>query len=225
MNGYWKIRFDILDETPYVSYLEKISALCDRALFYYHPNGKTDGKSPHIHGLLFNYKYTDDTLRKNTKLHFGLTTKESCTVSNTYKKGTKMSEITYHGYITYMTKGKYDPVYVKDFTEEHLQVAKESWKEQIIAPTTIVIEPKEKLKKKLTQFQCAHEVETRYLEQTQGEDITEKSLDDLIDITTKVLNENGTLSHYRVVANIIQDIQSRQNKSVFKSAVKKLLNF
>lgn len=225
MNGYWKIRFDLLDDAPaYLPYLEKISSLCDRAVFYYHPDGKTDGKLPHIHGLLLNYKGgIDDTLRSNTKKHFRLTTKDSCTVSQTFKKGTKMTEFTYPGYIVYMSKGKYDPVYSKNVSEQETDLAKSLWKEPKKDATTIVIEPREKVQKKLTQFQCAKEVEIRYLEQTQDEDFTD--IDKLIEITSKTLSDNHSLAHYRVCANIIQDIQSRQNKTVYNSAVKKLLNF
>lgn len=224
MNGYYKIRFDIINDTDYLPYLQEISTLCNRAIFYYHPGGKTDGKEPHIHGLLVDYSKTDDTLRKYTKQRFNLTGVTSCSISNTFSRGTKMSSLTYPKYITYMSKGIYNPVYSKGFEPEEFEMAKMCWSEpkKDDSKAVIVIEPKEKVQKKLTQFQCAKEVEIRYIMEYQDEEFR---IDPLIEITSKVLNENGTLAHYRVVANIIQDIQSRRNKNAFESAVKKLLNF
>lgn len=225
MNGYWKIRFDLLDaSSTCVNFLEEISTICDRAIFYYHPHGKTDGKSPHIHGLLVNYKKTDDTIRKIIKQRFNITSVAGCSISNTFSRGIKMSEMTYPKYMTYMSKGIYDPIYSKGFEPEEFTMAKMCWSEpkKDDSKTTIVIEPKEKVVKKMTQFQCAQEVEIRYIMEYQDEEFR---IEPLIEITSKVLQENKTLSHYRIVANIIQDIQSRRNKTAFESAVKKLLNF
>jgi len=225
MNGHYKIRFDLVDDTDYLPYLQEVSSLCDRAIFYYHPNGKTDGKLPHIHGLLVNYKKTDDTLRKNTKQLFKLTSSTSCSISNTFSKGIKMTDITYPKYLIYMTKGKYDPVFSKDFSSEEYSLAKSMWREpqsKTQEKAVIVIEPKEKVIKKLTQFQCAQEVEIRYMEEYGDDDF---NLDALLEITPKVLKDNKTMAHYRLVANIIQDIQSRRDPDSFKNAVRRLLNF
>lgn len=215
MDGYYKIRFDILDDTNYAPFLETIGNNCDSCLFYYHPDGKTDGKSPHIHGLLFNYKFTDDTLRKNTKRYFNLINSNSCTISNTFKRGTKMTELMTPRYITYMSKGKYDPVYNKGYSNEEIEMAKFLWKPLDEKPIqNIIIEPKEKVIKKLTQYQCTKEAYTRYLIQTQDESdkpdwmlIGEKCID--------VLHENGKMAPQVLVANMLQDIESDVNRNSF----------
>lgn len=217
MKGYWKIRFDIIDNADYISYLEEISDLSDRAVFYYHSGGKTDGKCPHIHGLLFNYKKSDDTLRDTTKKRFGLTGKESCTVSNTYARGTKMSELMYPKYVTYMTKGQFDPVYTKDFSVEETDLAKSLWVDIKRETVNIVIEPKEKVKPKLTQFQLSQEVQTRWMME-HGDD-EKPDYDEMLDILIEVARQNKTLLPDRTAANIIQDIQSRFDKTKYKARV------
>lgn len=218
MKGYWKLRFDILDESEYVTYLEEISAICDRAIFYYHPDGKTDGKSPHIHGLLVEYKKSDDTLRDNTKKRFNLVGKETCTVSNTFKRGTKMSELTYQGYLTYMSKGKYDPVYIKGFSQQEIDLAKEMWKEyEKDKPVNIIIEPKEKVVPKMTQWQLSHHVQTIWMTRHGDED--KPDYDEMLDILIEEALPNRTLLPDRTSIAIIQDIQSRMDKSKYKQRV------
>lgn len=217
MDGYYKIRFDILDNAEYSTYLEEISALCDRAVFYYHPDGKTDGKSPHIHGLLFNYKRTTETLRNNTKKRFGLTGIQSCTVSNTYQRGKKMSEMSYQKYLIYMSKGKYDPVYLKGFSTQECDLAKDLWKEPPSTVQNIVIEPKEKVAPKLTQWQLSHHVETIWLSRHGDED--KPDYEEMLDILIEEARLNKTLLPDRVAANIIQDIQSRRDTSKYKQRV------
>lgn len=217
MKGYWKLRFDIIDNADYESYLEEISALCNRAIFYYHPDGKTDGKSPHIHGLLYDYAQSDDTLRNNTKKRFGLTGKESCTVSNTYKRGTKMSDITYQGYVVYMTKGKYDPVYKKGFSDEECQLAKSLWKDIQPTAANIVIEPREKIAPKLTLFQVSKAAITEWMV-IHGDD-EEVNYEEMIDLVVDILHKNGTLAHDSTVSNIIQDIQSQFDRKRFKARI------
>lgn len=217
MNGYWKIRFDIIDNAEYGTYLEEISANCDRAVFYYHPDGKTDGKSPHIHGLLYNYKYTDDTIRKNTKKQFNLIGKESCTVSNTYSRGTKMSDMTYPRYLTYMTKGKYDNVHSKDFSIEECDLAKSLWTNPTKTEVNIIIEPREKVIPKLTQFQCAQEVVTMW--QAEHGDDEQIDYDAVLDIIYDVLRKNKTLAHDTLVSNILQDVQSQYDRKKVKARI------
>jgi len=209
MNGYWKIRFDLLDDSSScVSYLEEISTLCDRAIFYYHPHGKTDGKSPHIHGLLVNYKKTDDTLRKNIKTRFNITSVAGCSISNTYARGTKMSQMTYPKYMTYMSKGIYDPLYSKGFEQEEFQMAKMCWSEpkKDASNTVIVIEPKEKVVKKMTHFQISYESEIRYLQEYNDDDI---DWHQMYQIVKQVCRDNKTRCDDNTCVFIIQDIQSR----------------
>lgn len=221
MEGYWKLRFDIVDDTDYKTFLETLCADSDRAVFYYHPDGKTDGKCPHIHGLLYNYKYIDDTLRKNVKRNFNLTSSTSCSVSNTFKRGTKMTELLYPRYITYMSKGKYEPVSSKGFSKEETDLAKFLWvepKEEKLQ--NIIIVPREKVKPKLTQYNCTKEAYTRYLIDTQDDSdnpdwmaIGEKCIE--------VLHENGKMAPQVLVCNMLQDIESDINRTAF---LRKVLN-
>lgn len=215
MEGYWKIRFDIIDASDYKQFLTSISDNCDRCIFYYHPNGKTDGKSPHIHGLIYNYKQTDDTLRKHTKKFFNLTKVPQCSISNTFSRGTKMSDITYPKYIVYMSKGQYDPVFAKGFTEEESTLAKSLWKDQ--NEKILVIEPREKVQPKLTQYQCAKEAMIRYYQLGYTDDDPDYRI--ITQIVINVLHDNRILAHDNTVTHIIQSIQSEINPDRFITRV------
>lgn len=125
-----------------------------------------------------------------------------------------MSDLLTPRYITYMSKGKYDPVYVKGFTTEETDLAKVLWKDMEVKPVNIVIEPREKVIKKLTQYQCTKEAYTRYLLQTQDDSknpdwytIGEKCIE--------VLHENGKMAPQVLVANMLQDIESDLNMASY----------
>jgi len=220
MEGYYKVYFETKHKT-YAELLEKITEDAKGAVWYYHPRGKKDADRPHIHGLLLDYKKTDDTLRKLIKKEFELTKTSEFGISNTFKRGTKMSEYTYPGYITYMTKGIYDPEQpIKHFTLSECELGKSLFK--VVTPETkIVIEPREKVQKKLTQWQISREAEIRYLQRYPEHDDLE--LIDLCHIIIEVLNENHTLSHKTVVRNIAQDIMASRDPARFVREVLKII--
>lgn len=222
MEGYWKVYF-CSKGIDYLAFLEEISNDCDKALWYFHPGGKKDSNRPHIHGLVINYSKSDDTLRKKIKDNFPVDAKkQEFAISNSFSRGVKMSELFYQKYITYMSKGIYDPVYNKGFTIQEVEVFKSLWifPDEGTQPANIVIEPKEKVIKKLTLFQIARAAQCEYLAIYKEIDI---NISKLIYIVIRLLKENRILAHKMTVRNIIQDIIADLDAEEFVSAVYKMV--
>jgi len=229
MEGYTKLRFNV-NELDYLKTCQQIAVHCDRALFYFHPDGKRriDGKvtKPHVHGLIVNYKKTDDTLRKLMKKNHNLKESWEHEIGRTFgpaQNKIRMTDKNYHGYIVYMTKGKYDPILVKDFLHEEATLAKSLYKEPEL-PIQVDILKGETLvrvkSKKKTMFQLSKEAEIKYLD-TYGFD-SPIDYDALADTIADVMEDNGTIAHYRNVAYIIQDIQASRHTDLWHSQIKKM---
>lgn len=105
------------------------AARCEKMLCYEHPD---DPKNIHCHFLLVGVRDSTDTLKRDYKLH-GLELKGpgqvSFKLSFKLKDGTNIciTEATIPKYITYMSKGKYDPKYNKGYDPEILELYKKAW--------------------------------------------------------------------------------------------------
>lgn len=222
MEGYWKVYF-CSKGIDYLAFLEEISNDCDKALWYFHPGGKKDSNRPHIHGLVINYSKSDDTLRKKIKDTFPVDAKkQEFAISNSFSRGVKMSELFYQKYITYMSKGIYDPVYNKGFTEQDIEIWKSLWifPSEQSQPANIIVEPKEKIQKKLTLFQIARAAQAEYMFTYQEISL---NVNKLIFIVIRILKENKILAHKMVVRNIIQDIIADLDVEEFVASVQKMV--
>lgn len=224
LSGYWKVYFETkhLDYQPTLDWLTKESK---GAIWYYHPGGKLNPDRPHIHGLLLDCQLTAEGIRKRLKKTFELTNKTEFAISNTYERGSKMSEFTYKGYITYMSKGIYNPLSpIKHFTEVDAEMAKLSWKEldkQTEEKQTIVIEPREKVMKKLTLYQSSREAEIRYLQRFPDDEKLDHHK--FIPVAVEVLHENKIQAHYRNVAQMYQDVLASQDMREYVRRVEKFI--
>lgn len=218
MEGYWKVYFETKHKN-YDEFLKEISDNSEKAVWYFHPGGKKSADRPHIHGLLYNYNKTDDTLRKYIKKQFQLTKTSEFAISNSFSRGTKMTEMFYPKYITYMSKGQYDPVNVKGFERAETDRLKSEWKDHTTT-ANIIIEPREKIKKKLTYYQIARACQAEYMAIYQSVDF---EILKMIAIVCRVLKENSILAHKLTVRNIIQDIQAELDFETFQAEVYKMV--
>lgn len=222
MEGYRKLRFNVND-FDYHKTCQLIANDCDKAIFYYHPDGKKVDTRPHVHGLIVNYKKTDDTLRKLMKKSHNLKESWEHEIGSTFgpaQKKIKMTDKNYHGYIVYMTKGKYDPIVTKNFLQEEYMLAKSLYKEPVVP---IQVEPLflvESKRKKKTMFQLSQDAEEQYLRKYGFDDPIDYDL--LADTIADVMEDNGTIAHYRNVAYIIQDIQASRHPDLWHSQIKKM---
>lgn len=107
----WKLRVDgsWLDVS---CAMLQISDRCQKAVFYEHPSSASKGV--HVHGLIWSYSQKEDTLRNKCKS----ISKGSYEASqNQRKKGPPVDE----KFISYMSKGKYNPSFVKGWTEDEIE--------------------------------------------------------------------------------------------------------
>lgn len=98
----------------------------DKLLCYEHTN--TD--KVHCHLLMMNVSVDAERLKQIAKA-CGVSGKgnEFWSFKTKSKNVGPISEATTERYITYMTKGMFDPSYVKGYDEYHLQALKEAWQE------------------------------------------------------------------------------------------------
>jgi len=207
MDGYWKVYFELngVDTASATEFCKRISVEAEKAVFYLHPiKDKTGQELPHIHGLVFNWPRHPDTYRSEIKKTFSVKGSQ-LGVSNTYERGTKMSETTIDTYVNYMTKGKFEPLYFKGFTFEYCEQRKREWK----APLTVRISGDLTVitgavkRKEITQYTMARELSVWILEQKAANVIVNKN--DIVHKCVSILTGHGKSRHYRNVANICQD--------------------
>lgn len=104
-----------------------IALRCDKVLAYEHVGSATE--KVHIHLILVGVRCDVDTLKNDMKRN-GLATLKGNGEWSFKTKDKKYGDVTDSPvYITYMTKGKYDPKYNKGYSNEELEQAKASWVE------------------------------------------------------------------------------------------------
>lgn len=215
MDGPWKVFFEEAgNPTASVELIKRISNECTKVIWYRHPDGKK-GKGPHYHGLVFNFTKCADTCREWIKETLGLNGAGHLGVSDKLPKdmgGKKMTEELTPGFITYMSKGKFDCVYSKAYDELEIATLKNKWidyrKDDNANANVMVCYVEKEKKDKLTQYALARMAQSRYLDEV-GPDNVE--VNKLIKIVIKVLKENKKLAHKRMVVNIVQDVLADVN--------------
>lgn len=198
---------DEVSQEKLTQFMDKLSNVCEKLLIYRHP--KEEAEREHIHGLLIGCTLTEKQVRERCNKDLNLPkSNANYAVGTTYgkKKSLKITDLTYPGYISYMTKGQYTPIYNKGFEPDYIETLKQSYKPPSKEePVKYQIEKITPAKKK-TQFEISYESEIRYLQQYNNDVI---NWYDMYYIVKEVCKENKTRSDDNTVAYIIQDIQSR----------------
>lgn len=212
MDGPWKVYFELNGKTndDTLEFLQKY--VDTKSLWYIHPSGKR-GKGPHCHGLIWNHAQTAETFRNKIKSAFNLVKQGSFGISNTYERGTKMSEETVSVYINYMSKGIHDPLLNIGYDNDYVNERKREWKEPTavhISGDLTVITHGDVKKVRITQVTIARMACEQY-----NEKITLMNAKRMLDtpdravmynIVKKLLKENQMSCNYRQMSNIIQDM-------------------
>lgn len=116
------------------SFCDQLVTCCDKVVIYEHEASRV-----HIHGLLINCKVSTDTLKNYVKRALSV---------NTYPKSDWSFKTLHEGnpvnddFIIYMSKGSIDPVMVKGYTVDEIQLFKSRW----------VTKTDYRAKKSLTQY-------------------------------------------------------------------------
>lgn len=226
MDGYWKVYFELnghsIDDSKELC--KRLSTQTEKAIFYLHPTKDKSGQElPHVHGFVFDWAKSDDTFRNEIKKTLGVKGSQ-LGVSNTYERGTKMSEEHIDKYVTYMTKGKYDPLFVKGIDNEYIDKCKRSW----IAPTSIslggnltIITHGVVKRKEVTQASIANELSIWILMEQSKKVVISKN--DIIDKCCELLKQYGKARHWRNVANICQDAMWDWDKEYCRGKIVSML--
>lgn len=226
MDGYAKCYFEV-NALDYQQTCQDIADLCEKAIFYYHPTGRTPDKQPHIHGLVVGYSKTAETLRNMMKKRHKLDKTSQYSVAKEFgprgQKKTKMTEENYHKYLVYMTKGQYDPVLSKGFLQEEYLLAKSLFKEQEAPIIVEAIHQLESKPKKKTLFQMSLLAEEKYM-RTFGIDAPLEP-NELREIIADTLQDNASLAHFRNVANIYQDIMYSRHNDQWHQSIAKMCGY
>lgn len=226
MDGPWKVYFRINDQPieETVKFLQ--STIKNKSLWYFHPNGAQAG--PHIHGILWDHDQTAETLRNKIKKFFHLDNKTHYGISNKYDRGQVMTEDSSHVYISYMTKGQFDPVYNVNYDDQYVNERKREWKQ----PTTIrisgdleVITTGEVKKTRITQYSIAREAEEQYMEEEDPVKMAEEGLKlrKLERIVVNLFNKYKMKIPAKTCADVISDICARLAPNYYHSQVKRFL--
>lgn len=227
MDGHWKAYFELngksVEDTT--AFLLELSKGASRYAWYYHPNGRK-GKGPHIHGWLYDWPKTAETLRNAGKAFFGLTQKHQFGISNKYDKGKVMSDDSYLKYIQYMTKGKFEPLCYNGIDKEILdarkQIANETYPEQVDNENEVITRTKTS---RITQYQIARIAQSQFMEEYPEDYIRDNgyNANKLVNVVIDVLKNNHKLAHKMQVRNIVQDIQADIDRTKYVSDIVKML--
>jgi len=142
--------------------LEYLEPLSDKLIVYEH-EADDDVARTHIHGLIMGCSRSDDTLRNNL---FKKIYTKNYELKSTYKTKTGTNPVD-DKYITYMSKGKLDPKYIKGYSQEEIAIYKSQWKDMTISKYgRIELTPKEEGKPKaMTRFAFVMHCAERYSEE------------------------------------------------------------
>lgn len=228
MNGPWKVYFEQKsnDDRKCRIVIEELSKHSTKAVWYFHPNGK-QGKGPHFHGLIYDFNRTDETCRNYIKKTLNLDgLKQEFAVSNKLPKkmgGGIMTDLLTLTYITYMSKGQFDPYYYVGYESEYLQLLKLEWKDKEIKGTELIFVEETK-KKMITQWDMAQQVLTLTLADNPDISIGDNiSVYKIVDHSITVLKENKKLAHKRAVANITQDVMATVNRDEYIKQIMRMI--
>lgn len=213
LNGYWKVRVDIPEDLTTLLKLFGAEGLdIDEydSVWYVHPDGQRHGR--HIHGLIGGCQRSDEWYRQRIKkwqADNAITHNNSFAISNSYHRGTKMTEETLMGYITYMAKGKHEVAYwsghgFKEYTQRH----HDDWVNHVTPPPTTA--PQRDGSHRITTHDLANHAYGLYMEPLNADElITATETLDKDRLTKCVLT---TLRHFKkgrnvnLTANVIQTL-------------------
>lgn len=203
-----------------MDFIQELSKKVEKCIWYFHPTGKR-GPKPHLHALIYDYPRTAETVRGYIQKKFNLNGKEQeFAVSDNYDRGIRMTEEFTPKYITYMTKGKYEPVLVKGYNMLDIDELKAKW----IEPKSAVMNVQviKTIKPKITRYALAQNVLAAYVD-NEIENWGPDDNKELIKKCVAICNENGILPHYRCVAEIAQAVKLNLAPAQ-NSAYRKCLN-
>lgn len=142
--------------------LDELYALCDKVAVFEHPSDAIVQRT-HIHGLLIGCKRKEDTLRNKF-------------FKGKYEYSMKTENVSI-SFITYMSKGKYIPLYLKNITQDVIDLYTGAWRPKEKPVTNLVcfngklVREIDESKKKLTKRQLIEVMMIKYNERMDTETV------------------------------------------------------
>jgi len=190
------IRYDGSWTDTSLAVISEIVTRCEKAVFYEHP--ATPQKVVHIHGLIWGWTKKEDTLRNILKRIKG---QGSYECKQKIRPRDKNSPPVNEQYIRYMTKGKFDPEYVKGFSDE--LIAEEKAKGYDVLDTVggkLVVKKGEKNPDGETPGRKTRKELVDVIVNDLREDISRLSTEDIVSVIRKhLIRNNEVIGMYKVI--------------------------
>lgn len=97
------------------AWVSRVAMASEKVIFYEHAG---DPNNVHVHGLIVGFRKDKTTLKNWCKEALGMTPART---QWSFPERTKEGEPLTDGFISYMSKGKYDPSYSKGYTADEIQ--------------------------------------------------------------------------------------------------------
>ena len=207
--------------------ITKASDLSEQSVWYEHPADE-DVSRTHVHGLLLCSSIKTDTVKNWIKKELAVTefSKYDWAFATSFKtkdkRDIKITKDNYERYVTYMTKGRFEPVFYKAFTKESIEDCKALWVDYK-APTVIHHgEATHEKTRRTTTFDMEEEVLNEYMF-TYPEEFKNKiiKLQPLYKMVKDVLKRNRkgryNLNITRMVESLVSEINEDAQYALMKN--------
>lgn len=180
--------------------VKEIAEKSEKSIVYEH----TDGARLHCHMLIIGYEKASDTLRRKLRSMFTNPARSDISIKQTYSDASGIQVDVDDTFIVYMSKGQYDPQYVKGYTGDEIQTYRSRW---------VDYTPKKGLKVrngKIVVDGVGDDSSPRRGQKTKWELLKEMdeewnsgvppAFDDLFDLVRKILKRNHqAIGYYKVM--------------------------
>lgn len=198
--------------------IEKFCEVSEKVLVYQH-DSDTSVSRTHIHCYLCKVSVGTDTLKNYVKKVLGVVTPDEWSFKTTYnKKRNKVDD----GFVTYMSKGKLDPVYNKGFDPIDIMRLTQAWVEPSantgswnVSNGKLEVQGNEEQPKKVSvydmQMECANRIDRNDID---GEDA-------ILDVIADVMRKHRHRTHMYDTINWYDNVRfmSHRHRDGFRSDV------
>lgn len=148
--------YDELSKTPKKDecFIKKLSDACDVCVVYEHEADESVNRT-HIHAYVENPKVSTDTMKNWVKKTLGVTAFP--------KNDWAFPVANDRGFITYLTKGKLTPKFVKGISDDEIRTLKAAWVDQPVKKGKVqyILKVENPAQQKLRQTEMVDEIRRR----------------------------------------------------------------
>lgn len=196
-------------------FFPQLNDICDQTIWYEHV-GDDKVKRTHLHGLIMNCKVSTDTLKNwISKFNNRKFERSDWSFKQSYKINNKEEEVNLN-FITYMSKGRLQPVYV--YNIDDYNGYKDLWVDKETFQPTL---HKFKQNDKLTKWQMLNDLKERMNTYSMERRTDETILSCIIDIHRE---QKQLISRYKI-RDFYDSYKAIEDKDNFIEELKNILRF